>query len=82
MMVRQILTVAVLAVSAVALTACSDKPQELKPSGVKADQAPYRGVAPNSQFVERGWQPGDRSSWEQKLRQRTVYGQNEYTRIN
>jgi hypothetical protein len=81
-MIARIATVAALALSALALTACSDKPQELKPSGVKADQAPYQGVATKSQFVERGWQPGDRNSWEQQLRQRAAYGQNEYTRIN
>lgn len=72
----------VAAVAALTLTACSDKPQELKPSGVKMDSAPHEGVAPKSQFVERGWQPGDRTSWEQQLRQRTAYGQNEYTRQN
>lgn len=81
-MMSRTLTLAAVALSALALTACSDKPQELSPSGVKADTAPYQGVAPKSQFVERGWQPGDRNSWEQQLRQRAAYGQNEYTRIN
>jgi hypothetical protein len=81
-MIARFATFAVATLSVLALTACADRPQELKPSGVKADKAPYVGVAPKSQFVERGWQPGDRNSWEQQLRQRAAYGQNEYTRIN
>jgi hypothetical protein len=81
-MIARMTTLAVAALSALALTACSDRPQELNASGVKADQPAYQGVAPKSQFVERGWQPGDRKSWEQQLRQRAAYGQNEYTRVN
>ena len=81
-MIARMTTLAVAALSALALTACSDQPQELNASGVKADQPAYQGVAPKSQFVERGWQPGDRNSWEQQLRQRAAYGQNEYTRVN
>jgi hypothetical protein len=81
-MMKRFATLAAVALSALALTACSDKPQELTASGVKADKPAYQGVAPKSQFVERGWQPGDRNSWEQQLRQRAAYGQNEYTRVN
>lgn len=81
-MITRMATLAVAALSALALTACSDQPQELNASGVKADKPAYQGVAPKSQFVEQGWQPGDRKSWEQQLRQRAAYGQNEYTRVN
>jgi hypothetical protein len=70
---------AVIAVSA--LVACGDKPQELNAAGVKSDTPAYQGST-QGQFVQRGWQPGDRSSWEQQLRSRAAYGQNEYTRIN
>ena len=28
-----------------------------------------------------GWKPGDRNSWEQQLKVRTVRGQNEYAKI-
>lgn len=81
-MISRIVTLSAVALSALALTACSDKPQELNASGVKSDKPAYQGVAPKSQFVEKGWQSGDRNSWEQQLRQRAAYGQNEYTRVN
>jgi hypothetical protein len=69
---------AVIALSAVA--ACGDKPQELNAAGVKSDAPAYQGST-QGQFVQSGWQPGDRSSWEQQLKARAAYGQNEYTRI-
>lgn len=81
-MMKRFPTLAAVALSALTLTACSDKPQELTASGVKSDKPAYQGVAPKSQFVQQGWQPGDRNSWEQQLRQRAAYGQNEYTRVN
>jgi predicted small lipoprotein YifL len=68
-------------VAVAALAACGDKPQTLNAAGVKADSPAYQGSA-QGQFVQRGWQPGDRASWEQQLRTRAAYGQNEYTRIN
>jgi len=81
-MISRLFTLSALVLSGLALTACSDDPQELNASGVKSDNPAYQGVAPKSQFVEGGWQSGDRNSWEQQLRQRAAYGQNEYTRVN
>jgi hypothetical protein len=81
-MMSRFLTLSAVVLSGLALTACSDKPQEMNASGVKTDQAAYQGVAPKSKFVEGGWQSGDRNSWDQQLRQRAAYGQNEYTRVN
>jgi hypothetical protein len=31
--------------------------------------------------VQGGWAPGDKGSWEQQLKSRTQYGQNDYQRI-
>lgn len=70
----------VLAVGIMTLSACGDKPQELTGSGVKQDGAPYQGVG-NSQYVQGGWTAGDRGSWEQQLKSRAQYGQNDYTRM-
>ena len=69
------------AVGAVLLSGCWESEQALNANGVKTDTQAYQGVGP-SQFVDRGWQAGDKTSWEQKLKARTAYGQNEYTRAN
>ncbi|MDP3373040.1 MAG: hypothetical protein Q8S34_02305 [Hydrogenophaga sp.] len=73
-----------LSIAAVALTlglaACGDQPQELSGSGVKQDGAPYTGVG-SSQYAQGGWKAGDRNSWEQQLKTRAQYGQNDYTRM-
>ena len=61
--------------SLVALTACGEKPQTL---GTKNDATAYSG-ATNS-FVEAGWTAGDKTSWEQHLRARAQYGQNDNSR--
>ncbi len=70
----------VLAASAFALAACGDKPQEMNAAGVKQDGAPYQGVG-QSQYSQTGWKPGDKASWEQQLKTRAQYGQNDYTRM-
>jgi major membrane immunogen (membrane-anchored lipoprotein) len=61
--------------SMVALTACGEKAQTL---GTKNDATSYSG-ATNS-FVASGWTAGDKNSWEQHLRARAQYGQNDNTR--
>jgi major membrane immunogen (membrane-anchored lipoprotein) len=61
--------------SMVALTACGEKAQTL---GTKNDATSYSG-ATNS-FVAPGWTAGDKTSWEQHLRARAQYGQNDNTR--
>jgi hypothetical protein len=77
----RLLQIAFIAVGAAWLAGCGESPQHLTASGVKPDTPAYQGAGA-SQFVERGWQPGDRTSWEQQLRARAAYGQNEYTRVH
>ena len=60
-----------------ALGACGEKPQGM--GGVKSDQPPYAGVG-NSQYANKGWKAGDKSSWEQQLKSRSQYGQTDYSR--
>lgn len=58
------------------LSACTEKPQT--GGGVTHDAAPYAGTGSN--FTQPGWKAGDKASWEQHLKARQQYGQNEYTR--
>jgi major membrane immunogen (membrane-anchored lipoprotein) len=67
--------ISLLMLSVVALTACGEKAQTL---GTKNDATAYSG-ATNS-FVDAGWTAGDKNSWEQHLRARAQYGQNDNTR--
>lgn len=79
-MMHRLTLTSTLAVALLALTACGDKPQEMNAAGVKQDSAPYQGVG-SSQYVNTGWKPGDKTSWEQQLKSRAQYGQNDYTRM-
>ncbi len=65
-----------LLVGAAAVAACGEKPQTAGTG--KSDVAAYQG-AKNS-FVENGWKPGDKTSWEQGLRARGQNTQNEYSK--
>ena len=58
------------------LSACTEKPQT--GGGVKQDAAPFAGTGSN--FTQPGWKAGDKASWEQHLKARQQYSQNEYTR--
>ncbi len=60
-----------------ALAACSEKPQTA--GAGKLDQAPYAGTG-SAPFTVAGWKAGDKTSWEQALKARGQYGQNEYSR--
>ena len=71
------LTLGLLAAALLGLSACGEKPQGM--GGVKTDKPPYAGVG-NSQYAHKGWTAGDKASWEQQLKARGQYGQNEYTR--
>ena len=73
-MMRLLCTLAALA----ALVACGEKPQTLGAS--KRDAAAFEGTT--NPYSASGWKAGDQKSWEQQLRARGQYGQNEYTRIN
>ena len=67
-----------LALATLALSACAEREQTA--SGIKSDAAPYNGT--NQQpFTAAGWKPGDRNSWEQELKVRTMQGQNEYAKV-
>ncbi len=81
MMVSRFFLSSAVALSALALVACGDQPQELTGEGIQHDSAPYQGVG-SSQYAQEGWKPGDRSSWEQQLKTRAQYGQNDYTRMS
>ncbi len=68
-------TAAALAACSLLLAACGDKPQTV--SKKKADAAAWEGASPA--YNDKGWKPGDESSWEAQIRNR-AQGQNEYTR--
>ncbi|MEY4419675.1 MAG: hypothetical protein RLZZ498_271 [Pseudomonadota bacterium] len=67
--------ISLLVLSVAALTACGEKAQTL---GTKNDATAYSGAA--NSFVDAGWTAGDKNSWEQHLRARAQYGQNDNTR--
>ena len=80
MTIRRLTLSSLLAAATLVLSACGDKPQEMNGAGVKQDGAPYQGVG-QSQYTQTGWKPGDKASWEQQLKSRAQYGQNDYTRM-
>jgi len=59
-----------------ALSACGEKAQTLGSKG--SDATAFSGA--NAAFSAPGWQAGDKNSWEQQLRTRAQYGQNDHTR--
>ncbi|MDB5753474.1 MAG: hypothetical protein JWP65_3895 [Ramlibacter sp.] len=66
-----------LAAGALALAGCAEKEQTA--SGIKSDTASFQGT--NRPYVAAGWKPGDKVSWEQALKVRTVQGQNDYAKV-
>ena len=64
--------------AALALAACSEKPQSL--GGAKQDAAAYSGTG--KAYTDPGWKAGDKASWESHLKARTQAGQNDYAKIN
>jgi len=64
--------------AAALLAACGEKPQTI--GGAKQDAAPYSGTG--KPFVDAGWKPGDKASWESHLKARGQNSQNEYTKTN
>ena len=66
---------------AMAAVACGDKPQALNPgSASKQDAVAFSGTG--SAYMDKGWKPGDKASWEQHLKTRMQNGQNDYTKAN
>ncbi|MEY4980342.1 MAG: hypothetical protein RLZZ352_2612 [Pseudomonadota bacterium] len=60
------------------LSACGDATP--RSTGARHDAAPHQGVGA-SQYAQGGWKAGDRTSWEQHLKARAQYGQNDYSRM-
>jgi hypothetical protein len=67
--------ISLLLLSVAALTACGEKAQTL---GTKNDATAFSGAS--NSFVAPGWTAGDKNSWEQHLRARAQYGQNDNSR--
>ncbi|AMR79557.1 hypothetical protein [Cupriavidus nantongensis] len=76
---NRIRVVALVSLCGVLLAACGEKPQTIGPSHRKADAQAYQG-APDDPFVAKGWTAGDRTSWNNQIRQRNQL-QNEYNRV-
>ena len=67
----------ILLCAALLLAACGERPQAL--GGVKQDSAPQAGTGVAA-FTAPDWKAGDKTSWEQALKARGQYGQNDYSR--
>ena len=61
------------------LLACSERDQSLTGAAKKSDGKPWQGA--QNGFVDSGWVPGDKASWEQKIRTRGQ-NQNDYAKVN
>ncbi len=70
-------TVVVLMMSALALAACSERPQELAGKKIKGSAPDWQG--PATAYTASGWKVGDERSWEQHMQVR-AQGQNEFSR--
>ena len=79
-MMRQAFFRVTMLAAVLALGACGEAPQDLTGQGAKLDGAPYTGVG-SSQYAQSGWKVGDKASWEQQLKARAQYGQNDFTRM-
>jgi major membrane immunogen (membrane-anchored lipoprotein) len=65
--------------AALLLTACGEVDQSLgRATGAGSDATAHAGTG--KAYMESGWTPGDKASWESKLKARAQYGQNEYSR--
>lgn len=72
-------TALILAAGALALAGCAEKEQTA--GGFKSDAAPFQGTNKQPPYMAQGWKPGDKTSWEQALKVRTVQGQNDYAKV-
>jgi hypothetical protein len=68
----------IIATSALLLAACGEVDQSL--AGAKSDAPAHTGTG--KAYVESGWKPGDKASWEAQLKARGQNGMNEYNRVN
>lgn len=60
------------------LSACGETPQPL--GAGKKDATSFSGT--DKPYVDAGWKPGDKASWEAHLKARALNGQNDYSRMN
>ena len=60
-----------------ALSGCGEPPQTL--GAAKKDAAAFTGTSVAANHAGT-WKSGDKTAWEQQLKNRTQNGQNEYTR--
>ncbi|MGE4243536.1 hypothetical protein [Ramlibacter sp.] len=67
-----------IALAAMALSACGEKPQTA--TGIKSDTTAFSGTG--MAYQAPGWKAGDKASWEQQLKTRTQNGQNDYAKVN
>jgi hypothetical protein len=66
---------------ALLLAACGEVDQSLgRSTGAGSDAAAHAGTG--KAYMEPGWTPGDKTSWESRLKARAQYGQNEYSRTH
>lgn len=70
-------TALILTLGALALAGCAERDQTA--DGIESDGQLFQGT--NRPYVAGGWKPGDRNSWEQHLKVRTVQGQNDYAKV-
>jgi hypothetical protein len=76
-MKSRISLLSVLCVCVGLLIACGEKPQD-KVSGKAGDEPSYAGTGKG--YMQPGWKPGDKTSWESHLRARGQQGMNEYNK--
>jgi hypothetical protein len=65
---------------AAALSACGEKPQKMDAAARKVDAEPWlKSDTANPAFYASGWKVGDKTAWEDQIRQRNQ-AQNDYQR--
>ena len=79
-MIGRLLVFGAAAALSLALVACGEKPQAMDVAAKKADAEPWTtSNAANSAFYAPGWKVGDKTAWEEQMRQRNR-AQNDYVR--
>lgn len=79
-MIGRVLMCFAAAALSISLAACGEKPQKMDASAKKADAEPWTASgAANPAFYAPGWKVGDKTAWEEQLRQRNQ-AQNDYAR--
>lgn len=71
--------VLLIGLSVILLVACGEKSQSQADARKVSGSHPWQGA--RNSYVEKGWSPGDKASWETQLRTR-AQNQNEYVKVN